>query len=347
MVKCMARFQKSFILKSLSIMLLCAIAGWHALRFVGQRHAWHVSAQIQGNEMARLSRQREEYIVSLLNDERIRKQEEQAFSGPLLPGADAEKLPDVIGRLPVERSPAAIFDEREQRGESRQKDELPPFDFQKQKSFSVPSKAFQFPRPGYDASREIAGHGFPPVGEPGASYEASIYYPLQKRFAPVVVKSVFAEAGLVLYGAALCEEIQGDSVVLAPCVFREALRMTGPEGGVALFSELAKGVQYTQTLAFFPWSRYATSHMGCAAGGQYRITVQFGDKPAERFVSLRVPYSSSKEDALLDLNNAAGRPCMGLDLFFAPESVMRILRDIRDRYDLSFPESRETTEEIE
>jgi hypothetical protein len=249
------------------------------------------------------------------------------FTAGALPGQAIEDIPTVIGQRHTERQ--GLFSFRRGGGAGRQAEE--------EEEILAPPEPPPAPiiappvLPTFIKTEEqrVATLGFPPVGELAGDFPAFIYYPLQKRFSSVSLTAVESEHGLVLYGATLCEKIIDDVVVLTPCIYRELFPvLPGNLDRSRLEFDLAETVRRGLELDFIPWARYAISYSGCG-GGNFRTTFQFGEAGHEKFVSLRMPYSINEVDALSDLDRRSQTPCLGLDLFLAPETVVRLLTELQ------------------
>lgn len=250
---------------------------------------------------------------------------EDAFGKEGLPAGSVDALPPVIGGIKTAEPSKPVLYEELERSTGKVFWTKPKNEAKTTESGTAPNFVFTVPTP--EVVREGA-LAFPPPGREGPSLAGSIYYPLQQRFVQVEVKTVVTDTGLVLLGSALCEEERGEDVVLLPCIFRDIFPYG--HGRSPLEQDLARTVQQSQELEYYPWARYATSYLGCGVAGHYRLSVQFGGERSEQFISLRVPYSFDTVDALKDLEKKREEPCSGLDVFFSPESAIRLLEVVNN-----------------
>ena len=193
----------------------------------------------------------------------------------------------------------------------------------KEKSFSL------MPQLDVDQGRVFNYLTFPPVGKYLGEVDASIFYPLQQRYSPTKAKLLINDSGVVLYGATLCENVDDGKVFLSPCIFMQTLPHPEESTVVAsrLEEDLALAIQISKQLEYYPWARYATSSWGCDERNksQFRVSIQFGNDSNDILISLGVPYSASKTNALFGLADNASRPCRGLELFFTPTELSTLL----------------------
>lgn len=251
------------------------------------------------------------------------------FVEKALPANEIEVLPKVIGSLKTAKAEKPILIEELEKatGKKYWKSEArspEPVSMPKD-SLSALKKEQVFLPTNSKMHSEI---GYPPVGEQLGAFPAQIYYPLQRRFTDITLKAVSNEHGVVLFGASLCEEVQEGNVVLTPCIFRELFPIASESTQKSkLEFDLGETVRKGLDLEFYAWARYAVSYTGCT-GGSYRTTFQFGEKAQDKYISLRVPFSSDGTDALSELDRRSEHPCQGIDLFLTPEAVVAILGKI-------------------
>jgi hypothetical protein len=258
-------------------------------------------------------------------------EEIESFEGKVLPDPPQARLPKVIGSMPENRQakPELLVElERETGKAFTQEETAVP---RGQHKTEEPEIVFHSPDRNFiSQDPPVSELGFPPVGTYLDTYLSFLYHPLQKRFAEVSLKAVQNGYGVIVYGAALCEEVKEENVVLTPCIFRELFPVKkGSSDTSVLEYDLTETVRKGLDLEFIPWARYAIAYTGCAAGN-YRTTFQFGENESERYITLRVPYSSHEFDALTDLDIRSKNPCQGIDLFFTPETILKLLNKIQE-----------------
>lgn len=227
-----------------------------------------------------------------------------AFKEDALPAAELAPPPETIGQA---RRPAG-------------KEEAKEFD-----SFERMFK------PSPPAKREDGAIEFPPTGLTVAELKARVYYPLQKTYSQATLKVVKAHSYVYLFGAALCEEVTDESVILTPCVFFESLAR--PRETAEYEAALSKTVHLAMDLEFAQWARYSTSYLGCAGPGEYRMSVQFGEKPEDTLVTVRLPFSSDRTDALAILEKAQKEPCKGVDIFVPLQGAIQLVSALTDAWE--------------
>lgn len=181
-------------------------------------------------------------------------------------------------------------------------------------------------KPPAPAKRENGPVEFPPGGQLVADQKVKIYYPLQRIYAQTGLKVVRTQSHIHLFGAALCEETSDMDVILAPCVFMDTF--SRPEDTAEFETALGKTVLFAMDLEFVPWARFSTSYLGCASPGEYRMSVQFGEKPDDTMVSIRIPASSDRVDALTLLEKAQKEPCRGIDIFLPLQGAVQLISAI-------------------
>ena len=198
---------------------------------------------------------------------------------------------------------------------------------------SVPEAAipFYFESPGASSKSRLSPSVFPPEGRSLGVFRGQVFYPLQQRFSPISVNLILSGQDVFLYGASLCEEVHMGQVVLAPCIFLDRVTVLGEEPQVSIFeADALRAVQVSRQLTFYPWSRFATSYLDCGSGGDFRMSVQYGNKESDVWVSIRVPVSSDPVNALEGLRRSAEYPCGGLDIFFHPDELTGILLKVSE-----------------
>lgn len=186
-------------------------------------------------------------------------------------------------------------------------------------------------KPSPRAAREGGAIEFPPTGLVVAEMKARVYYPVQKTYSQATLKVVKTNKHTYLFGAALCEEVSDGSVILAPCVYLESLAR--PRETADYEAALSKTVLLAMDLEFAQWARYSTSYLGCAGPGEFRMSVQFGEKPEDTLVTIRLPYSSDRTDALAHLEKAQKEPCKGVDIFVPLQGAIQLVSVLSDAWE--------------
>lgn len=191
----------------------------------------------------------------------------------------------------------------------------------------APEIPFYFETPNSKSQQRLKPYQFPPVGHSLGKYKAQVFYPLQKRFSDVTIHLSLSDSVVYLYGATLCEEIQMAQVILTPCIFMDQVGSVNPDSfELSTFElDILRTLDAGRKLAFYPWSRFATSYLSCGSEGNYRMSLQFGNKEDEVWVSIKVPFSSDSSNALEGLELSSLQPCSGLDLFFQPTELSDML----------------------
>jgi hypothetical protein len=167
--------------------------------------------------------------------------------------------------------------------------------------------------------------GFPPEGTRLGKLPAKIFFENQRRYDDVKLELVRWRDSVFLSGAGRCEVVQSKYVLLKPCIFREKIVDVIGEDRSPYEIELLLSLSLFLSLPFEGYARHISSVLGCGNTADYKMSVQFMRRIREGYISVRLPYSVSEVEALDDLKANAARPCRGMDIFFEPEQLVKIL----------------------